>query len=243
MGMSFSCVTCDSTVPAKVVSLFSGGKDSTLALTKALETGFSVESLLTVIPRNPESWMFHYPCVELTKYQSKALEIPLTRVETTGEKEKELMDLNDALADLKTRLSIDGVVSGAIASTYQKSRIDNLCRNLGLESFTPLWGANPRALLDELLMRNFEVVFTSVSAYGLTERWLGRKLDQTTVLELEQLQQKYGVHPSLEGGEGETFVLDCPLFKQRIHFRNSKKIWNGDSGFLIVDEVGLSEKP
>ena len=105
----------------RVAVLLSGGKDSVFSLYKAVEKGNEVKYLITLFPKRADSWMFHRPCIELTALQAKALEIEHVIRETPGEKEKELIDLEEALKAIKSE--IEGVVSGAIASTYQKSRI------------------------------------------------------------------------------------------------------------------------
>ncbi len=226
----------------RCVVLFSGGKDSTYALYATLKAGNEVSSLLTVLPRRQDSWMFHYPCVELTLLQAEALGLPLTQVETAGVKELELNDLKEALKGLRDRLRVEAVVSGAIASQYQRSRIDRLCGELNLKSLTPLWHRDPESLLKGMLGAGFEIVFTAVAAQGFTAEWLGRRLDMETIEDLKRLNRRYGVHLSLEGGEGETLVLDCPLFHKRIHLTRVEKVWCIDSGHLIVKEAVLRPK-
>jgi ABC transporter with metal-binding/Fe-S-binding domain ATP-binding protein len=224
------------------VVLFSGGKDSTYALYETLKTGHEVSSLLTMLPRRQDSWMFHHPCVELTPLQAEALGLPLTQAKTEGVKELEINDLKKALKNLRDRLRVEAVVSGAIASQYQRSRIDRVCEELGLKSLTPLWHRDPETLLKEMLKAGFEIVFTAVAAQGFTAEWLGRRLDVEVVEDLKRLNRRYGVNLSLEGGEGETLVLDCPLFHKRIHLTRVEKVWHLDSGYLIVKETILLPK-
>ncbi len=225
----------------QVAVLFSGGKDSTLSLYETIKAGHTVKMLLTMLSSNPESYMFHVPCAELTSYQAQAMRLPLLQIRTRGIKEAELEDLGQALLKLK-ELGVEGVVSGAIASNYQKNRIDNICQSLNLQSMVPLWGRNPENLLQELVFNNFEVVFVAVSAKGFDEKWLGRKLDADSIRDLKALHNKHGVHLSLEGGEGETFVLDCPLFREKIRIIESHKVWKRDAGFLKIQRVQLEAK-
>ena len=131
----------------KVAALISGGKDSALALHQALKRGYDVKYLVTLIPQREDSWMFHYPNVELTDLFAEACGIPLVKAETSGVKEEELEDLRRLL----DKLDIEGVVSGAIASTYQKSRIDRICAELGLKSITPLWRKDEKMLIETLI--------------------------------------------------------------------------------------------
>ncbi len=225
----------------KVIVLFSGGKDSTLALHKALEE-HEVAALLTVKPRRQDSWMFHHPCIDLTSIQAEAMNLPLRIIETEGVKEEELQDLQAALARLKGELGIEGVISGAIASQYQRSRIERICSETGLTSLTPLWGQEPEKLLREMLELGFEIYFTAVAAQGFTEKWLNRRLDFKAIEDLKILNRKYDINISLEGGEGETFVTDGPPFKKRIELLEVKKIWKHDAGYLMVTKARLIAK-
>lgn len=225
----------------KVAVLFSGGKDSTMATYKAIEDGYDVEYLVSMISLNPESYMYHVPNIHLTELSSEALGIPLIKGFTKGVKEEELEDLKRVLKGLKEK-EIEGIFAGALASTYQKSRIDQICSDLELESFAPLWHRDPKEYMEEILKLEFEVIITSVSAEGLDESWIGRRIDGELLHELLELHDKYGIHIAFEGGEAETLVLDCPLFKKRINIIEAEKIWMSDSGYLSIKDVVLEEK-
>lgn len=225
----------------KAAVLFSGGKDSTLAAYKAMDDGWSVEYLLSMHSENPHSYMFHVPNIHLTQLLSQAMGVPIIQAETPGEKEEELDDLKEALSDLKSR-GVEAVFTGAIHSEYQKSRIDNLCREIGLESIAPLWHRDPLEYMKEVVDLGFEVIITSVSAEGLDESWLGRVINTDLLEELKALHEKYGLHMAFEGGEAETLVLDGPIFKKRLNILDSEKIWNVDSGHLIIKDAELIDK-
>lgn len=222
----------------KAAVLFSGGKDSTMAIYKAMEDGWQVEYLLSMHSANPHSYMFHVPNIHLTQLLSQALEIPLIERETPGEKEEELEDLKNALSELKS-MGVSAIFTGAIASQYQKSRIDNLCQEIGLESHAPLWHRDPEDYMREVLKLGFEVMITSVAAEGLDESWLGKVIDEDLLVELKELHEKHGLHMAFEGGEAETLVLNGPIFKEKLDILKSKKVWNKDSGYLIIEEAVL----
>jgi predicted ATP pyrophosphatase (TIGR00289 family) len=222
----------------RVAALVTGGKDSALALYRALKQGYEVEYLVTMIPKRPDSWMFHYPNIHLADTFAEAAGIPLVKGETSGIKESELEDLKRLLADLH----IDGVVTGAIMSRYQKSRIDRICEDLNLKSIAPLWHENPRKLLEQIVNLNFEVVIVGVYAYGFDHTWLGRKLNRETINDLAELGRKYRISLVGEGGEYETLVLDAPFFKKRIQLLQTEKIWENHSGYLLVKKTKLTAK-
>ncbi|MGQ9460967.1 MAG: TIGR00289 family protein [Candidatus Bathyarchaeaceae archaeon] len=222
----------------RVAALISGGKDSALALYRALRQGYEVKFLVTMLPQREDSWMFHFPNIHLTELFAKAAEVPLIRAETVGIKETEVEDLKKLLATL----NIEGVVSGAISSRYQKERIDKICRELNLKSVAPLWQEDPIRLLQEIINLNFEVIIVGVYAYSFDQTWLGRKIDSITLNSLIELNSKYQISPLGEGGEYETLVLDAPFFKKRIRLLRTEKIWENHSGYLLVREAKLVDK-
>lgn len=186
--------------------------------------------------------MFHYPAVQWTKLQAQSARLPQVIVPTEGVKEEELSDLSRGLQTAKDEYGIEGVYTGALASVYQKSHVDSICSDLGLQSLSPLWGIDPRVHLTNIINQGFDVIITGVAALGLDESWLGRRLDMGMVKELVNLQRRHGMHAALEGGEGETFVLDCPLFTERIEIASARKHWDGMAGYLEILEAGLVPK-
>ena len=80
-------------------------------------------------------------------------------------------------------------------------------------------------------------MLTGVFAEGLGENWLGRELDENAVKELLELQKKSGLSPVGEGGEFESAVIDCPLFKKKIQLIEKEKVWDKktSSGYLVVE--------
>ena len=216
----------------KVAVLFSGGKDSAFALWYAQMQGWDVTALVTVASASEDSWMFHYPAIKWTKLQAQAIGIHQTLVPTTGVKEKELDDLSAGLKELTKSAGIDALVSGAVASEYQRTRLDNICEDLNVKSFAPLWHKNQVQLVGEQISAGFEIILTSCSALGLDASWLGRKLGQPELEELVKLNRRYGLSVAFEGGEAETFVLAGPIFKGRLSVIRAAVRWSVDSGYL-----------
>ncbi len=168
--------------------------------------------------------------------------LPQVVQETEGIKEAELEDLREAITTARARFGIEGVYTGALASVYQKSRVDRICEEVGVRTISPLWHIDPERHLRNLLVAKFEVVITSVSALGLDESWLGRMIDSKVVDELVELHSRYGLHIGLEGGEGETFVTDCPIFMKRVEIQESERVWDRDSGYLKITRASLVTK-
>jgi ABC transporter with metal-binding/Fe-S-binding domain ATP-binding protein len=221
--------------------LFSGGKDSTLALLLAAEKE-EVVCLITILSKNKESYMFHTPNIDITALQAEALGLPQITRATEGEKEKELSDLEDAIAEAARKFQIEGVVTGAVESVYQAERVQRICNRLGLWCFNPLWKHDQKALLEELLKKQFKVIISGVFAYPLDEKWLGKQIDTQLIERLVDLQQKYGLSPSGEGGEIETTVLDAPLFKKKIDVLDYSTEAKGNSGVFRIKQARLGSK-
>ena len=221
--------------------LFSGGKDSTLALHYASEKE-EVICLITIISKNKESFMYHTPNIEISALQAEALELPQITKTTHGEKEKELSELENAIAEAARKYQIEGVVTGAVESVYQAERVQRICNHLGLWCFNPLWKHDQKALLEELLEKRFNVIISGVFAYPLDEKWLGKQIDNKLIDRLVDLQQKYGLSPAGEGGEIETTVLDAPLFKKKIEVLDYSVEFKGNSGVFIIKQARLVSK-
>jgi diphthine-ammonia ligase len=219
----------------KAAVLYSGGKDSNLALELAVESGLNVSPLVSVKPKADDSYMFHKPCIDLTSLQAEALGIELIKKDVSGLKEQEVIELKNILSGL----DVDAVVSGAVESSYQKTRIDSIASELSLESVTPLWGMKPEEIM-EAVIQDYSAMIVAVAAEGLTREWLGRLIDRYCFEELVELNRRHGIHLAGEGGEYETLVLDGPLFKKRIKVGGFQTVWDGLRGHLTDVKAFLS---
>ena len=157
----------------KVAVLTSGGKDSIYAAYLASKT-HELSCLVSMKSENPESYMFHVPNIHLVELQAKAMNLPLIFESTKGEKEKELEDLKRAISRAKEEYGVKGIVSGALASVYQKKRIENICKKLDLASITPLWGIDPEEyVLTDLTNREQQILLSLVpNALICLKEWL-----------------------------------------------------------------------
>ena len=221
--------------------LFSGGKDSVFASHRAAVHG-EVVCLITLRSANPESYMFHTPAIDLTALQAESMGIPLIVQSTAGEKEAELEDMKQAIERARDEHGIEGVVTGAIASVYQATRVQRICRELDIWCINPLWQIDQLDYMHLLLAEGFEVMVTGVFAYPLTEEWLGRTIGTAEVTELATLAERYKINPSGEGGELETLVTDCPLFPKRIRIYKTSVEYADHSGTLHIEEARLVDR-
>jgi len=226
----------------KLAALVSGGKDSLYATYLAQKQGHKIKYIISIISENPESYMFHVPNAVFVKQQAEAMGIELIQRITKGKKEEELFDLTAVLKKISGE--IDGVVTGAVASVYQKSRIDMICESLKLKSIAPLWAANPEKIINDMINDRFEIIITAVAAPPLDKEWLGRKLNKNCLNELINLNKLYRISVNGEGGEYESFVLNCPLFNKKIEIVDSENFWDKEtnSGFMQIKKMRFVKK-
>ena len=232
------------------VSLFSGGKDSSWALYRALEDGLPVKRLVTVHPAS-DSYMYHVPATDLARLAAESIGIPILEVEpedfaagevtdASAQGDRELEPLEATLRELDAELDggVAGIVAGAVESEFQTSRIEGLADRLDAELFAPLWQRDPVALAEAMLETDFEIRIVAVSAAGLEESWLGRQLDADALAALRELNDEYGVHVLGEGGEFETLVTDGPHMDRPIELEYDTE-WDGTRGSIRVTEAWL----
>jgi diphthine-ammonia ligase len=232
------------------VALFSGGKDSSYALYRAIEEGLDVARLLTVHPGG-DSYMYHVPATRLAGLAAESIGIDLVEVEPDDlgaedaadsgpQGDAEVEPLEAALEELDGELGVAGLVAGAVESEYQTSRIEAVADRLDADLFAPLWQEDPRELADAMLDAGFEIRIVQVAAGGLDESWLGRRLDEDALAELETLNDEYGVHLLGEGGEFETLVTDGPHMDRPIELEYDT-VWEGTRGHLEITDARLGE--
>lgn len=227
-------------------SLFSGGKDSSWALHRALVTDRDVARLVTVHP-DTGSFLYHVPATRVAPLAAESIGIPLLEVESgdPGDSadssvrgDRELAPLEEAIRDLADRVDLVGVTAGAVESEYQTDRLRGMCDRLGLELFAPLWRRDPSAVARSMIEAGFEIRIVAVAAAGLDESWLGRRLDHAALRDLEALNRDHGVHVLGEGGEYETLVTDGPHMSRPIVL-DTDPTWDGTRGELHLLDARL----
>ncbi len=227
----------------KLAALFTGGKDSTYAIHLAREQRHKITCLITIQSKNPDSYMFHTPAIEITELQAEAMELPIVFDKTKGEKEKELKDLERAIVKARKKFEFEGVITGALFSEYQSSRIQKICEKLGLKCISPLWHKSQEEEMQELIDNKFKFIFTGIAAEGLNKSWLNKVITQEELNELKQLKDKIGSNIAGEGGEFESLVLDCPLFNKKIVIKDFEILEeNKNTARLIIKKTELIDK-
>jgi diphthine-ammonia ligase len=195
----------------RVLALLSGGKDSVAAVEVAQGHGWDVVAGLTIVPAQDDAWMFHTPNLGVVRGVAQCLGIPLLEAPCRAGQEEEVQDLEAALRSAKQRFRLDGIVSGALASEYQKTRIDAIGHRLDLKTFAPLWHKEPGIYLRSLLANGYAIRFSRTAADGVPNAWAGQALDLAKLEAMERHPAR--PHVAGEGGEYETLVTSAPHYK------------------------------
>lgn len=237
----------------KFVALLSGGKDSCCNVWKCEQEGHELVCLANLCP--PEgtgeelnSFMYQSAAHGVIPQLAECFGVPLIRQEITGSAVCQDLDYiqgdddtasRDEVEDLYELLlkvgreypEVKGVSCGAILSTYQRLRVEDVCKRLSLTPLTYLWQMDRNALLDDLCNNNFEVVLVKVAGAGLEPyKHLGKKLSALRP-QLHTLHHNLGLDLCGEGGEYESLVLDCPMFA-----RTGKRLRIVSSEVLLDEE-------
>ncbi|MEM5820183.1 MAG: diphthine--ammonia ligase [Candidatus Aenigmatarchaeota archaeon] len=224
----------------RIAILFSGGKDSTYTILKSFEEGHEVKYLFTVKPKNKDSYMFHSVALDITKIQAELMNIKHFYIEVSGEKEKEVEELIEKLREFSGE--IDAIGIGGIKSKYQYIRFKKVCDELNLKLYMPLHNIDCEKYWKVLLEKKFKIIITKISAGGLDKELLGKIIDEKILNELIYKSKKFGFDLCFEGGEAETLVLDCPLFKREIKLKKFKLISENLSHFLEIEDIEIVDK-
>jgi ABC transporter with metal-binding/Fe-S-binding domain ATP-binding protein len=210
-------------------ALTSGGKDSILACQKAIDSGKNVGYLVTVRPKNRDSYMFHSANLDVVVVIAEVTGMKYVEILTHGRKEEELVDLEQGLS----RLPVEGIIVGAVASAYQNDRIRAIADLLSLKVFAPLWQMDPEKLLHEVAER-MDAMIVVTAADGLDTSFLGVRIDDTLIKRLRKVAAKTRINLAGEGGEYESLTLNAPFYSRRITYTKSEVRMKGNRGELIL---------
>lgn len=223
-----------------VTALVSGGKDSIFSAYLADTQGWTVDELLVLRPEDPDSWMFHTPNLALVALQAEAWGKRCRSEAVAGRSEA---DEDDALRSALSTAH-GPVVAGAIASSYQWSRLSRIADELDRRVYAPLWGKDGSIVVRAEIDAGLDIRMVHLSAEPLTEELLGLRLDLALLAELERRsREQRRFHPAGEGGEFETLVVDAPFFDRRIALDETHIEERGGARRLTVDRAHLEAKP
>lgn len=221
-------------------ALVSGGKDSVYATYLADCQGFTVDELLTLEPSDPESFLFHTPHLGLVPLLAQAWgkRHRAIRIAEQGEAaEQEALERG-------LREGRGPVVAGAIASSYQWSRLLAVCDRVGRPLYVPLWGKDGGTVVEQEISAGLDIRLVHLAAESLTPELAGRRLDPALLQELARRRREVrSLHLAGEGGEFETAVVDAPFLSARIAWDSEEKVTEGYVTRLVVHGARLVPKP
>ncbi len=226
----------------KVAVMYSGGKDSTMALKYALDQGWEVESLISVKPKSTESFLYQYATVEWTNLSGDALGIPVINLKS--EKIGAVEEANE-LEQIFGKLQVDAILVGGVG--LQETQIrewKRVAKKFGIDLIVPYEKLTSEELFDKTIDSGFDIMLTDVATDGLGPEWIGKKLNKENSDEFKELSKKFGFDILGEGGYYNTFVMDGPIFKKQIQVLNSRKVWDNktSSGYMEIQDAKLVPK-
>ncbi|MGB1697462.1 MAG: diphthine--ammonia ligase [Thermoplasmatota archaeon] len=220
--------------------LLSGGKDSVAAVELAQGCAWDVVVAIVMRPAEDDAWMYHVPNLDVTRGIAEAMGMPILEWPARTGQTEEVEDLKAALQAAKETYHIDAVLSGALASEYQKTRIDRVGHELGIKTFAPIWHKNPETYIRSLQHAGYDLRFSRVAADGLDETWAGAQFDEAKLAYLKA--HKSRPHIAGEGGEFETLVLDAPHYRAPVCVTESHVDATASRATWIVDAHSLRLK-
>ncbi len=245
----------------RFVALVSGGKDSIFAIQKLVEEGYELVGLVHMVSKNfyDDSFMYQTVGTEIAKKLGTAFDVPLFTYETKCKsidqsleyritEGDEIEDLYFGLKDVLSKIDFEFVSSGAILSSYQKYRVENVCNRLGLGSLAPLWQLDQKSLLNEMISSGIKAIIVKIASPIFSKENMGMNLS-----EIYKYMNKHDIGENYcgEGGEYESIVLDCKLFKKQICFSESHILTHPEDKnkseeqkvyFLKIEKVSLVNK-
>ncbi|MFB0559648.1 MAG: diphthine--ammonia ligase [Candidatus Lokiarchaeia archaeon] len=222
---------------SKFVVSWSGGKESTLSLYKALNQGVTVSYMMSFVSSIGRS-MSHAIKVELLEAQSEAVGIPIVMREVTWDTYER--GFKDLVNELKTK-GVEGCIFGDVWVEGHREWTERVCGELGIKAISPLFDDNPEELFKEFIKLGFEAIVVMVKHEFLGDDWLGRKLDQAFLSELLEIKDSKNVDILGEMGEYHTFVYDGPLFKKRIELLKTQKVPRNGYTYLDITKFKLND--
>jgi diphthine-ammonia ligase len=218
------------------VVLWTGGKDSALALYESLKTGLELHGLITFIPSEPR--FLAHP-LSFIKEQASALNMVHECLEI---REPFRESYENAIGNIK-KWGVGQVVTGDIAEVNgQPNWIAQCSRASGMKVSTPLWAKDRLEILQTLCKNQFKVIISCAKTKWLSSSWVGREIDENAITELCELSKKNGMDICGENGEFHTLVTDAPIFKKRIKIDSFAVRTIESMAYIQIEKMYLSEK-
>jgi len=217
--------------------LWTGGKESSMALYEADQNGYCVRCLVTFAPPEPD--FLAHP-LGFIKMQAQALALPHYVLTISAPFEK---SYESSLCRLRDEMGINCVITGDIGEVGGNLNwIRERSGPVGMSVYTPLWGRDRNALLRNLVDRGFKARFSCVNTRWLNEDWIGRDLNESALAELRIIREQTGLDLCGEEGEYHTLVIDGPQFTRGIEIRSYSKRVADSLAYMEIHELELIDR-
>jgi diphthine-ammonia ligase len=217
--------------------LWTGGKDSCLALYEVSRQGYGINRLVTFVPRVAR---FRAHPLKVMQLQAQAMGLPHQTMEI---EEPYGPAYQEAIATLGERWGIRTLVTGDMGEVDGHPNWIAECASAsGMRVLMPLWGRNDAGLLDHFVSSGFRAIISCVRTPWLMEGWLGRELDTEALEELSTLAERHGFDVCGEQGEYHTLVLDGPPFAKRICIDGFETKTEDNLAYIEIEKVSLRDK-
>ena len=213
----------------KVISLWSGGKDSCFACYQAKQQGYQIISVINFTDSNRINSVSHGLSADIIQRQAGLINIPLLQKAMPQKGYRDAFKI--LVEELKAKEGIGGIVFGDIYLQEHRDWIDKVCDELKVEAILPIWTKDTGRLVKEIINSGFKSIIVSASKDILGEQWLGREINSRFIKDLKAIGN---IDLCGEKGEFHTFVYDGPLFKEKVKFNKGKKTLQDDRWFLEV---------
>ena len=221
--------------------MYSGGKDSTLAIEQAMQKGWNIKYLLSVKTSRKDCYLFHYATVEYTKQLAEILGLKHIMIECNvadAELEAELV------RGIVEKNPVEALILGGVG--LQETQLRSLQTEMhpfGIEVFASHAGMDHDKIIADMIARGYEIIISQVAVEGLGENWLGEKLDKGSFERLKRLSQRHGFHIGFEGGHADTLVTDGPIFNKRLNIMNYDKVMEDEyCGHIVINNYSIVDK-
>jgi len=213
----------------KAFACFSGGKDSCLALHRALKN-FEIKYLLNMTSEDGKHSRTHGISSNLLKLQAESIGIPIVQRKSSWKNYEQ--EFKKVISELKKE-NISYGIFGDIDLQEHRDWVERVCKETGIKPILPLWKEEREKLISEFIQSGFKAIIVATNSKFLDEKWLGREINEKFIADLKSLDN---IDLCGEVGEYHTYVYTGPIFKKLLKISRGKKVFRNDHWFLEISE-------
>ncbi len=207
---------------------WSGGKDSCLALYRAIQGGYIPKMLFTMFSLETKISSAHRLSEDIIKAQANAIDIDLTIGRARFEDYEAVFVEN--IKKFKG-FGIDFGIFGDIDLDEHRKWEEQVCKKADIIALLPLWQEERKKLVQEFIDLGFKAKIVVVNTTMMSSSFLGKDLSHALLDEIE----KSGADVCGENGEYHTIVYDGPLFSKPLKLNFGNEIQNIEGKWAKID--------